>query len=253
MDYVDSTFSSPSAAELRSVMADESNCEHGPLIELVFFPDESVQVRLEDLLGSDDRGYAHFGKSDEAKALAHLHSKQPVTTIRFADNRGKFEIDVHDFASAAFLSRLKVANTPDHALVSAIRNHVSEEWRTIMRVRLRNSRIHKSERNIRFLEKFFENAEKKSANMFTCLDFALKFVEETGADEDLFKSLGARKQRLLDNLNKAARLEAKIGSGNIETMILQGMRVPYADKAEMMRQVVMTDEIGMIVFGSAFP
>ena len=144
LDYVDSTFSRPSAGELKSIMADESNCEHGPLIELVFFPDESVQIRLEDLLGSDDCGYAHFEKSDEEKVLAHLHSKQPVTTIRLPDKRGEFEMEVPDFASEGFLSRLNVANKPDHSLVSAIRNHVPEECRTIIKVRLRNSHIHKS-------------------------------------------------------------------------------------------------------------
>lgn len=252
LDYVDSTFSSPTAAELESVMTDESDCEHDPLIELVFFPDESVQMRLEDMLGNDAYGYEHFGKSDMAMVLARLHSKSPVAPIRFSDGRGEFVMNVPEFGSAGFLSRLNVANKPDRALVAAIGNHVSAKHRATIKVRLRNARFKKSERNIRFLEKFLENVENKSADLFACLDLTLKFIEETGEGKDLRERLVARKQQLLDNLNKVSQLEAKTENLNIEMMILGGMRIPYANKTEMMRQVAILDEIGFIVFGPEF-
>ena len=48
--YIDSTFSSPTIKELQAILDDDSNCEGDTLMELLFFPDESIQVRLEQAL-----------------------------------------------------------------------------------------------------------------------------------------------------------------------------------------------------------
>ncbi|MCK5205289.1 MAG: hypothetical protein KAR15_15505, partial [Desulfobacterales bacterium] len=44
LHYIDSTFSNPSIGELEELLQDESSCETDSLIELLFFPDESVQL-----------------------------------------------------------------------------------------------------------------------------------------------------------------------------------------------------------------
>jgi len=46
--YIDSTFSNPTVEELQTILADDSNCEKDSLMELLFFPDESMQVQLEE-------------------------------------------------------------------------------------------------------------------------------------------------------------------------------------------------------------
>ncbi|MCK4984722.1 MAG: hypothetical protein KAS40_04340, partial [Desulfobacterales bacterium] len=47
LHYIDSTFSNPFIGELEELLQDESSCETDSLIELLFFPDESVQLQLE--------------------------------------------------------------------------------------------------------------------------------------------------------------------------------------------------------------
>ena len=44
--YMDSTFSDHSTQTLAAVIQDPCNCERDPLIELLYFPDESIQVQL---------------------------------------------------------------------------------------------------------------------------------------------------------------------------------------------------------------
>ena len=46
--YIDSTFSNPTSDELQTILDDDTNCEGDTLMELLFFPDESIQVRLEE-------------------------------------------------------------------------------------------------------------------------------------------------------------------------------------------------------------
>jgi hypothetical protein len=43
-------YSNPSPQELANILEDESDSERDTLVELIFFPDESIPVRLEDLL-----------------------------------------------------------------------------------------------------------------------------------------------------------------------------------------------------------
>ena len=68
--YIDSTFSHPTIEELEDILADDSNCEKDSLVELLFFPDESMQVELEGFIESN-----HFKKEDEGKVLEYLCQK----------------------------------------------------------------------------------------------------------------------------------------------------------------------------------
>ena len=46
--YIDSTFSNPTVKDLEAILADDANCEKDSLMELLFFPDESLQIQLEE-------------------------------------------------------------------------------------------------------------------------------------------------------------------------------------------------------------
>ena len=48
--FIDSTFSNPSVSELEEILQDDSNCERDSLLELLFFPDESLQLQFEPLI-----------------------------------------------------------------------------------------------------------------------------------------------------------------------------------------------------------
>ncbi|MBW1847221.1 MAG: hypothetical protein JRJ27_08800, partial [Deltaproteobacteria bacterium] len=48
LHFVDSTFSNSTIKEFGDIFTDESNLERESLIELIFSPDESMQVQLED-------------------------------------------------------------------------------------------------------------------------------------------------------------------------------------------------------------
>ncbi len=83
LHYIDSTFSNPSIGELAELLQDESSCETDSLLELLFFPDECVQVQLEDMLED-----IQFQEQDEQKIQEMVCSKPFQTRIRLPDNRG---------------------------------------------------------------------------------------------------------------------------------------------------------------------
>lgn len=98
MHYIDSTFSNPSINELEEIIYDEHNCERDPLIELIFFPDEPAQIKLEEFLESKD-----FKKEDEEKVINYILNKKLVTTIHFPDNKGSIKFIVPELSALQFV------------------------------------------------------------------------------------------------------------------------------------------------------
>ena len=244
LHYIDSTFSTPGMAELHEIINDESDPERDCLVELIFFPDEAVQIQMEDLLDKLD-----FEPADEPVAADSLIRLKPGACISFPDNRGSLELVMPEFAAGPFIERLKISKKPDRRLIEAIGTFVSEKHRNRCKVKLRNSRFEGAENNIYFLSRFFEKVAAEGGDFFETLEFMLNFFDEAPNDGELFTALMRRKRFYLRNLHKAEKFEGRMEGKNMETLMVQGMRVPYVNKAEAIKKIGMIDSIGLAVFG----
>ena len=74
--YIDSTLALPTHQKLESVLKDPDNCERDTLLELIFFPGQDIQVRLEDLIEQ-----SCFQQDDEEKILGLLMGKKPDVAL----------------------------------------------------------------------------------------------------------------------------------------------------------------------------
>ncbi len=244
LHYIDSTFSTPGMAELHGIINDESDSERDCLVELVFFPDEAVQIQMEDLLENLD-----FEPADEPVAADCLIRLRPGTCISFPDNRGSLELVMPESAAGQFIVRLKISKKLDRRLIEAIGTFVSEKHRTRCKVKVRNSRFEGSENNISFLCRFFEKVAAEGDDFFKTLEFMLNFFDEVPNDGELFTALMRRKRFYLRNLQKAEKFEDQMEEKNMETLMVQGMRIPYINKAEARKKIGIIDSIGLAVFG----
>jgi hypothetical protein len=218
--YIDSTFSNPSVNEFEELLQDESSCETDSLIELLFFPDESAQLQLED-----------------------------KTLIRFADGRGKLEKMVTPSNAARFIERLNLSRCLDPKLSSAIARYVHRGLQTRCKVRLRNARPITSPNKISFLQTVFKKLKIDNDDFFDHLDFTLSFLEELEDEADMFQALMTRKKRYIQSLQKAKKLDNKLNQQNVETLLLRGERVSYIDKADARKKIKIIDRISLAVFG----
>lgn len=236
--YIDSTFSNPSEKELEKIISDESNCEKDSLLELIFFPDETIQIQLEDLLESKD-----FQKTDEKKVLNCLLLQELETTIHFPGRRGSLKLTMPHSAVAQFVNRLNISNKPDKRLIEAINKHVSKKSNDLIKVKLRNSRIVHSENAIIFLRSFFEKMDSQRSAFFECLDFIVPFLDELQDKQDISHALFDKRKFYLQNLKKAENIEEYLKKNNIETSILQGAKIPHINKEDMLKQLGIIDKI----------
>jgi hypothetical protein len=255
MHYIDSTFSNPSINELEEIINDEHNCERDPLVELLFFPDESVQIELEELLEKED-----FKKNDEEKVLSYILDKKLAATIRFPESKGSFKFVVPKSSAMQFISRLNISRKLNKRLLKAIDKFVSDNCRTPVKVRLRNAGVELTENEIMFLRSFFEKLKVEENYFFKSMDFMLDFfaglkfagLQDDGLKDDrnILQSLGDRKGFYFQNLQKAARFEELLNKNNMETLISRGVRIPHISKEDAMHNIVIIDTITLAVYGS---
>jgi hypothetical protein len=242
--YIDSTFSNPSVDEFEALLQDESSCETDSLMELLFFPDESVQLQLEEMIED-----THFQRRDEQEIQQRVCAAALQTQIRFSDGRGTLEKRVAPSNAAQFVERLNLSRCLDSKLRSAITRYVHPELQTRCKVRLRNARPITSLDKISFLHTVFKNLQIDNDVFFDHLDFTLSFLDELKDEADMFLALMDRKKSCIQSLQKAKKLDNKLARHNVETLLLRGDRVSYIDKADARKKIQIIDRISLAVFG----
>jgi hypothetical protein len=244
LHYIDSTFSNPSIEALDELLQDDSSCESDSLMELLFYPDESVQLQLEDLLED-----AQLQPEDE-KAIQAQVCRQPFQTrFRFRDGRGTLEMAVSPDNVDVFIQRLNLSRSLDPKIRAAIGLHVPRALQTRCQVRLRNAKPITAPDKILFLQSFFEKMTVDEDAFFEYLDFILSFLSDLRKKTDIFKALMTYKKIYFQSLIKAAKLEKQLTTHNVETILLGGTRLAHMDKADARKKIQMIDRISLAVFG----
>lgn len=242
--YIDSTFSTPSLEELEKILNDESNCETEPLRELIFFPDEAIQIELEDLLER-----FRFEKKDEQKILNLILSQKLAAALVFANSKKELNLELPPASAAGFISRLNISKKIDQRLMKAIDQHVDEKYRTRFKVKLRNSRFDYSDNKTAFLEIFFAELKAEINIVSACFEYLLAFFDELKDDGDIYGGLMEKKRFYFQNLQKALKADAQFEKSNMETLFLQGVRMSYFDKEDACRKIALIDRLSLAVFG----
>jgi hypothetical protein len=244
LHYIDSTFLNPSLAKLEKILTDDSNCEKDSLLYLIFSPDESIQIQLENILEKED-----FNKEDENKIIDLFISRNPETTIHFQDNGSSLKLAIPSSIAKRFISQLNISKKLDNRFVVAINKIVYDKFQLPVKVKLRNTGFAHTENKINFICSFFERIKTESNDFTKCLDFILNFLDELRDDRDIFQSLSVKKEFHFQNLQKADMFHEQMSKRNMETLILQGVKIPHINKDDEINKIAIIDKISYTVFG----
>ena len=242
--YIDSTFSNPTIGELEDFLEDESNCETDSLLELLFFPDESVQLQLESLLDK-----ARLQEHDEQTILELVSARDIQICFRFPGGRGTLSMPADPVGLKAFIKRLNLLRILDPGLRSAVGRHVPDALKTRCLVRLRNARPITADHQISLIEAFFEKLKLDEEAFFEYVDFILGFLDAVKDKKDIYNELMTYKKIYFVGLQKAAKLDKQLTEHNVETLLLSGTRVVDMDRADARKKIAMIDRICLAIFG----
>ncbi|MDM8514890.1 hypothetical protein QUF76_01730 [Desulfobacterales bacterium HSG16] len=288
--FIDSTFFNPGPEELHKILstaADSTDfsdhqfdAEIDSLLQLLFFPDENFQVKIEDTIES-----SFFSKEDECLVIRYFSNHPPTACIFFSDleqsdftkpdsikpdsikpdsikpdsiKSGKnpgIMIKMPEDGVEAFVSRLRISKAIHEELICAVDKGFEQPLCLQMKVGIRNSRFVQDEDNIRFLKSLLTSGRKIAAE---CFDFAVRFLDETSLDEtrsgktgkekNLYQTLVNKKRLCFKNLKKAETFFKRLKTGNMEIMMSQGVRMPHIDIEEERASIRKIDMISLAVF-----
>ena len=242
--YIDSTFSNPTTTELQTILHDDSNCEKDSLMELLLFPDESMQLQLESLLER-----LHFQQADEKTVLGDLLQDPVQVSIRFPGDRGSLRLRIIEDVASQFISRLNISRHLNPNLLDTLNQHKDETISDRIKVKLRNSRFSPTTEKIEFLGLFFKKFDSQDKDIFECLDFALSLLDEPTIDNDIYRTLMAKKKFYFRSLQKAKQLATQLQKQNVETLMAQGKKVVLIDQRDARKKMRIIDRISRAVFG----
>ncbi len=243
MEYIDSTCGNPTVEEIKALIEEQGGSERETLVELIFFPDEEIQVQLEKILEQQV-----YTAEDAAAICGQLASRNLSATVALADTGRTLSVQVDRSVVDPFVNRLNIDFTLDADLNRTVEEAFPADDRRAVRVRLRNARMRPSG-NLREVLLRCIRAMGDGRLCFEELDFLLEFLQEPCGDAGFFEAMMKKKRRCSQHLHRVEGIEKKRRQNNFETLLLQGERYPYIDRGRTLKTIAAIDRICLAVFG----
>ena len=241
--YMASTFSNPSLNKIKKIILDESDTERDSLVDLLLFPDETFQLKLEPFLTR----YC-FTRTEEQHVIHHLSATGPSVVIHLSAFNGHLRLDPAPSEVKQLIIRLNITWRAEKLIRRAIENHIAPVRQSLVSVRLRNADLVTNESGARFLSRFLDVFDDAQEGFFDYFDFIVDFLGQM-PDETPYQALMKEKRRLVMLLQQAIKFEQLLNRGNMETLMLQGVRSPVEPTAVIRKNITIIDDIAVAVFG----
>lgn len=242
--YIDSTFGHITHRELSTIIGDPDNCERDALLELIFFPGRDTQIRLENLIEA-----GRFQQRDQGVILGQVMGKKPVASLFHPPGGPPVCFAAPERAVGEFVARLYIHKRVPGRVREALCRHLPEDLQVPARVMIRNAGFACRGPRADFLEAFMRSMPAMPETVLDHLEFVLHLLETSPDDMPLRDSLTRQKQLYRKNVIRAGQFERQRHGRNMETMIMQGIRIPHADPEDDMRKIAMLDTVAMALYG----
>lgn len=245
MHAIDATFSARNADELVLLLNDPSNCETESILELIFYPDQAFQEIIEPRLPA--RPYAPADVDAIARSLAFQNLDIPVI---LPHRRGCMKIRLTESIGRQLLRRLNIHRRIDPHLSEVLSRRVTKSGDLFrFRVLLRNHTKAFSAAAVDFLTAWIEKMYGKSPYFEKAFRFLLDFFDYAAPETDMYRLLMKEKGALVQQIARAEKFEAALGSHPMETLMLRGMPRLCADTGDLQKKCTLIDHICLSMFG----
>jgi hypothetical protein len=243
--YMDSTLAVTSGEELAHALSDPDNCEAETAIELIFFPDEAIQEKLEPILSE-----IRLTEADVSEIVRYLSQQNLQARLCFPDLRGQAILPVPDAAIHKMAARLRMTRSIPGQMADAIDATLPDTHSAnLTRVKLRNARIAQSANQIDFLCKLIRGLGQQLEDFWQLLDLAIDLLEQTEPQADMYDALMAHKQFLIKTIRAAEKNQQALASNTVEALIMKGINVSAIDVGAAREKIDQIDRISIAVYG----
>jgi hypothetical protein len=241
--YINSTFSNPGRQDLELLLSDRENCERESLVELIFFPDIALQKKLENTIEKEC-----YTKDDVIPIHRALMKKYPVTTFFFPDPESPIRFETPGSGIKQFIVRLNIHKRTDTRLNEIITRCLHKEDRNLCKVMIRNAAFECKGKTTSFLRDFVLKMHPHH-RFLEAFKFILSVLETGQTDSDPKIRLAHLKKTYQDTIRRAEQFSQRVKGRNVETLILQGVRIPHFNPVDDMQKIILIDDIGLAMYG----
>lgn len=244
MRFIDSTFSDPSAAALAAILGTDADSERESLLELLFSPDESVQLEIEDLLAT----MGHLGLNEE-RVVDLLCRPALSVAFHLPGDGGMVNVAVTPQLARRFVPPLNIDRQIPAPVAAVVDSRLTGRARLRLRVLLRGARFDFSPAKIDFLCRLIGPLGFADDGGWESLAFALEMLAGVDPAADICHALEERKKLLLKALHHGRQLREQLATANIETLLSRGQRLTWVDETATLHQLVCIDRVCLAAFG----
>jgi hypothetical protein len=242
--YLQTTFIDPTPSSVAALVNDADDCESDSLTELLFYPDEAMQVFLEPTIES-----TALTLKDQENIIALLLSQSFHTKLLFHTSNETVDIRMPELAVRKFVSRLNLIFRLPEKLVNIIDDRLPEDLGKLIKVHLRNSNIDLADHHVELLGLFLTKLDYTHPDYRSWIDFGLSILPEITSSTRIYEFFMDKKNFYLQSIEKAELFLEKLRHSNMETLMMQHERAAFMPPEKGREVVAHIDQICWAIFG----
>lgn len=246
--FLSSTFSIECPAELGALLDEPENSDAQSLLELLFTPDEAVRTDLETVIEKQ-----RCAIEDKQRIVAVLDQKNLVVPITFPEHEDVLFFKLTQDLLAIYVHGLNITLRLPARLIETIDRKFTCRQSAMIKAALRHAPLELSDPIDSFFVQLVKRSNRSAKSIQTDIELCLAIFAERPAAGNLFNLFMAKKRRLLQQLQLAARFEKQLAADNMETLMLKGVRIPHIDQDDTRRSIARIDDICLTVFEKTDP
>jgi hypothetical protein len=242
--FIASTLASADPGHLAACLEQADGVEAAPVLALLFFPEQGLQLEVEEQL----RGRA-LTPAQEALLTVRLATPPFFVSFEFPEGGGCLNLEMTPERARQSVGHLRLTRAVPPELNAVIDATLCPADAGRFRVLWRNARCRPAPAASGFIGRLLKGLDLSDPEGWGGLDFILEWLNEIGAETDLFRALAERKRRLAEALERGSRQQAERGRGTLETLISRGVRLVGVDTEQIRRQMAWIDRVCLAAWG----
>jgi hypothetical protein len=242
--YVQSTMDNPTPSKVATIVNDSDDCEGNSLIELLFYPNEAVQILLEPTIES-----MQFTFQDQANLIELLLSRSFDTILKFHGFNETIKVKMPELAIRRLVNRLNLTIQLPLNLIDTLNRHLPEKLGKLIKVRLRNTPFDLADHQVDLLGNCLKKLDHTHPDYQFWMDFVLKILPEITPSTRVYDFFMHKKTFYLQSVAKTEQFRHKLSGSNIETLMMQGERPAFLPIDEGRKIIACIDQICWAIFG----
>lgn len=248
--FIETTFGRLNADSLARILSDPENAEAESLVELLLYPDETLQVQIEKLLEKNE-----YSDSDIDKVIAGLGPHPMPVSLRLPgakeDDAWEFIIHAPVSAIATLIERLNITRRIEPRMANILARRLADQSEIQKaRVKLRNARFAFTETATGFLCELIEKTYQNPALFRQVFIFIIDFLDETNQRTDIYSALMDKKRSLHNMIRQATTIKKALRENPPEVLMMKGNPILSINIDDARRLMDLIDRICVLMFGA---